>query len=285
MKILITGVSGQLGNEIYKISKHENYGTYFKNIPKNTGKELFKIDLGKRDDVISLVEKIKPDWIIHCAAATKIDWCELNKDSAWISNVEATKNIVEACSRFGSKLLLVSTDYVFDGMNGMYKEGDTPNPINFYGKTKLAAEWWAMNSEHYIIARSSLLYSGSEGSSMKWAIDGVKNGSLTAAVNLYYSPTLVSELAECILQLIEKNEKGIFHAAGDSRISKYEFIKKFVGALGHDDDAVKPVNANELSLLALRPHDTSLDITKIKSIGITFSKIDDAIEKLKTFKS
>ncbi|MBI1978626.1 MAG: SDR family oxidoreductase [Candidatus Aenigmarchaeota archaeon] len=284
MKILITGASGQLGGEIFDISNHENYGTYFKNKPVNAGENLFKIDLGARSDVISLVEKLKPDWVIHCAAATKVDWCESNKDSAWVSNVEATKNIVEACSKFESKLLLVSTDYVFDGVKGMYKEDDVPNPVNFYGKTKLAAERLAMTLKNYIIVRSSLLYSKKD-NFMKWVVDDIKKGGLTAATDLYYSPTLVAELAECILKLIEKNEKGVFHTAGDSRISKFEFIKKFVDALGYDADAVKPVNASDLNLVAQRPYDTSLDISKVKSTGIIFSKIDGAIEKLKMFKS
>lgn len=283
VRILITGVSGQLGNEIYNISEHENYGTYLNNKPHDSGGNMFKIDLGMKDGVFSLVGKLKPDWIIHCAAVAKIDWCELNKSESWISNVEATKNIVEASNKFGSKILLVSTDYVFDGKKGFYKEDDTPNPVNFYGKTKLAAEWWVKSTSEYIIARSSLLYSAKRSTLMGWVLDGVKKGNLTAATDLYYSPTLVPELAECILKLIEMNVTGVFHTAGDGRASKYELIKKLVEKLGYNSDIVKPITSNQLNLVAPRVPDSSLDISKVKSLGIKFSKIDDAMKKFKMY--
>jgi dTDP-4-dehydrorhamnose reductase len=281
MKILITGVSGQLGTEIYNFSKHKNFGIYLNHTPEKLDKSMAKVDITDKNQIFAYIESIRPDWVIHCAAITDIDLCEEDKEIAWKTNVIGTKNIVDACLSFGSKLLFVSTDYVFDGSKGLYKEEDTLNPINFYGKTKCMGEWLVEYLPHYIIVRTSMLFSPRKGKFVKWVLEEAKKGEVYGAIDIYSSPTLASELAECILTLIEKDVRGIYHAAGSERVSRYELIKKFVTAFGYDSSIVKPITLSELKLKAKRLHDSSLDISKVRNMGIKFSDIDGAIKKLK----
>jgi len=281
MKILITGVSGQLGGELYKISEYENYGTYLSNLPKNIGKNMNKVDIAKFDDIFNFIKRIKPDWVIHCAALRNVDLCEENKELAWKSNVIGTENIVGACKKFGVKMVYVSTDYVFDGNNGAYKEEDIPNPVNFYGKTKIIGEWLVRNVEYFLIVRPSMIISNTPGNYVDFTINGLKNGGISGATDIKSSPTLVSELAEAVITAIEKDLSGIYHMAGDEMVSRYDFMRMVAKNFGYDSDLVKPTTSVELKFKAKRPKDTSLDITKSKKMKIKFSALNESLKKIK----
>jgi dTDP-4-dehydrorhamnose reductase len=281
MRVLITGVSGQLGTELYNISPYENFGIYFQHVPENRYKNISKVDITNKKQIFTYIEKVRPHWIIHCAAITDVDLCEENKEIAWKTNVIGTKNIIDACSKLNSKLVFISTDYVFDGAKGFYKEEDVPNPINFYGKTKCIGEWLVESLPSFIIVRTSMLFSHRKGKFVKWVLEEAKKGKVYGAIDIYSSPTLALELAECVLKLIENDVTGLYHAAGSERVSRYDLIRKFVTAFGYDVDIVKPITSSELKFKAKRLKDSSLDISKVRSIGIKFSNIDDAIKKLK----
>lgn len=280
MKLLITGVSGQLGKAVYKISRHETYGTYLKNRPTENNSRFFKIDIGNKSDVERLTKKIKPDWVFHFASETNVDLCEENKDLAFRSNVVGTKNIADACASVNAKLLLVSSDYVFDGKRGHYKEMDVPNPPNFYAKTRLMGEWMALTNPQTLIARTSILYS-SAGKFASWVLSAAKKGEITAITDLYNCPTFTTELAENLLKMAKKDLRGVYHTVGSERISKYDFVKKFVQVFGYGPDIVKPIKMKDVPFKAARVRDSSLDISKIRKEGIKFSGVDDALKRLK----
>ena len=282
MKILITGVNGQLGSELYSTLKHENYGVDLS--LENPSNNLFKIDLAYKENVLGLVEKVRPEWVVHCAALTNPDACETDMENAWKCNVIGTKNIVEACNKFNSKMIFISTDYVFDGTKGLYKEDDKVNPINFYGKTKVIGEWLTRTINGSIIIRTSMLLSNRQRSILNWVVESLEKGDVTAATDMIGSPTLVSELAEAISKVIENNLSGIYHMAGDKRISRYEFMRKIAKIYDYEENKVKPTDINEIGFKSPRPKDTSLDITKVKNLGFRFSKIEDAIRKLRDSK-
>lgn len=281
MKLLITGVSGQLGSAIYKISKYENYGTYLSNLPKTNNKNIKKVDITSYNDISSFVKKIKPNVIIHCAALRNVDLCEENKELAWKSNVIGTKNIVDICSELRIKMVFISTDYVFDGYTGGYKEDDAPNPINFYAKTKVIGEWLVQNLEDFFIVRTSMLVSNLPGNYVDFTLSGLKSGGISGATDIKSSPTLVSELAEASISAIEKDLSGIYHMAGDEMISRYEFMRAVATIFGYDSNLIKPTTSDELKFKAKRPKDTSLDISKIKNLKIKFSTLEDSLKKLK----
>ncbi len=285
MKVLITGVSGHLGSELFNrlIKNNDIYGTYLTNKPFTSNQNIFRIDLRNKQDVISLIKKIKPDYIVHCAALTNVELCEKNKEEAWASNVIATKNILDA-KALNSKIIFISTDYVFDGNKGIYNEQDTANPINFYGKTKLMGEWLTANAPDSIVVRTSSLLGHWLGGYVDAILSGLEKGDIVkGAKDMISSPTLASELAEAISNILNFDFSmfAIYHMAGDTRISRYELAKKLADAFGYDSERIEPTTAKEIGFKAPRPKDTSLDISKSKSNGITFSKIDNAIIKLK----
>jgi len=281
MKLLITGIGGQLGSEILKVSDYENFGIYLNEEPRSSNGTFVKCDITNRDRLIETIKKIRPDWVLHLASATKVEWCEENKEAARRINVDGTKNVVEGCKEANSNMIFISSDSVFDGKKGNYKEDDKTNPINFYGKTKLDGEQLVKTLPNHVIGRSCLMYSSKMGTFTSWVLDGLKKGDVEAAVDITSSPTLASELAECLLFIVKKDLRGIYHTAGDEAITKYEFIKKFAEAFGHNVNLVKPVRQEDLELKALRPKNSSLDISKIKSAGFKFSKVDGALRKLK----
>lgn len=140
-KLIITGASGLLGSKIVNLAKAKKD---YRAIPLHNTKPLYsnslKLDITNRKEVFDLFRKIKPDVVIHTAAETNVDRCETQKELSWKINVEGTRNIAEACSKTGAKMVYVSTDYVFDGEKGLYTEEDKPNPVNHYGITKLEGE-------------------------------------------------------------------------------------------------------------------------------------------------
>src|SRR3989338_1141605 len=141
-KLLVTGGSGLLGAAIvYELHKYfEVYATYHNNQITSKHASCIKLDLTNKDEAERLIEKIKPDIIIHTAAMTDVDLCELKPELAKKINVGATEHIANACKKEGIKLVHISTDYVFDGEKGNYKESDRMNPVDIYAKTKAEAE-------------------------------------------------------------------------------------------------------------------------------------------------
>lgn len=281
MKILVTGAEGQLGSEIYRLSNHENYATYINAYEAVRDTKFIQLDITDKKEFLNIVEKIKPDWIIHCAAMTNVDLCEEKKDMAWATNVGGTKNAIEACRLGKSNLVYISTDYIFDGNKGNYKEEDMPAPLNYYGETKLAGERLIEKLDKYIIVRSSVIYSKRANNFATWVLNSLKSGQIKVVTGQINSPTLNTELAECILKLIDKDVSGIYHAAGDERISRYDFAKRIAKVFNFDERAIIPIKTGQLNQKALRPRNSSLDTSKIKRLGIKLSNVSDALKKLK----
>ena len=281
VKLFITGVSGQVGSEVLRLSEHKNYGIYFSNVPRFPHENLLKVDIRDRDHVFNVVKKIDPDWIIHCAASTKVDWCETNKDQATEINIDGTKNLVDASKEVNSKFLFVSTDYVFDGNKGNYKETDETCPVNFYGQTKLDAELYVKTLKDYLIMRTSHVFSPLPDNFVLWVIEKLKTGGIDCPQDMISSPTLALELAEAILKAVGKNLSGIYHSASAESISRYDFAKKIAKAFRYDESKVIPIKMIELKFAAKRPINSSLDISKILSEGIKFSDVDEALKRLK----
>lgn len=281
MKLLITGVSGQLGSHIINLSKHENYGMYLDGKIKITDKNSLKVDITDRNNVFKTVKKIEPDWVIHCAAVTNVDWCETNKEQTYNINTLGTKNLVDVSKEVNSKFLYISTDYVFDGKSGNYKETDRTNPINYYGKTKLDGELYVKTLEHYLIMRTALLYSPIPDNFLIWTLNKLKSGNIDCAYDMITSPTLALELAEAILKAIEKDLGGIYHSVGNEQISKCDFVKKIAEVFGYENVEINPIKMDEVNFVAKRPLNTSLNISKILSEGIKFSDVYGALRKVK----
>ena len=159
MKLLITGASGLYGSKLAELAIARNFEVYSCDVQElPVCGNFVKFDVSNKEMVNTAFNRVKPDVVVHAASLTDVDKCELNKELTWKINVEGTKNIVEAAQRVGSFLVYISSDYVFNGEKGNYKESDKPDPINYYGLSKLKAEELIKAQPEYFIARPSVIY-------------------------------------------------------------------------------------------------------------------------------
>jgi len=296
MKILVIGGGGQLGSRIVRYCKQRSfdvYSTYLSRLPALDSTHVFLFDKTDPESVERLVSKIVPDAVIDTAALHNVDYCETHRAEAWRINVEGTRDVAIACRRFRAKMIFISTDYVFDGNKGNYKEEDPPNPLSHYGVTKLEGEKVvASSSEDHLIARSSVIYSWvpSQQATMSasgkplnfagWVVQKLSKGEPIKIVDdQYSSPTLADSLAEVLIKAVEKDLKGPYHIAGKTRLSRFGFTLKLAEHMGFDKDLIVPIKTSELRQIAQRPMDSSLDVSKAeKEIGISLPEIDEALE-------
>jgi dTDP-4-dehydrorhamnose reductase len=219
---------------------------------------------------------------------TDVDNCERNKNLAWKINVEGTRNVVEAVRATDAFLIYISTDYVFNGKTGLYKESDAPDPINYYGFTKLEAEKIVENvADEYCVARTSVVY-GSTPAAGKvnfalWLLSKLKRNEQTRIVtDQWNSPTLNTNLAEMTLEIIKRNLAGTFHLSGATRINRYDFAKQIAISFNLDLNLIYPAKSAEFSWAAERPKDSSLDTAKAqRSLKNRPLKINSALERMR----
>ena len=267
-RLLITGASGLLGNKIVKLVKKD-----YRAIPLHNTKPLYpnslKLDVTNQKQVSDLFSRLKPKVVVHTAAETNVDKCETQKKLSWKINVDGTRNIAEACQKSGAKLLYISTDYVFNGKKGNYNEEDEPNPINYYGITKLEGEKQIISHcRNHVILRTSVLYGWHpwKQNFVTWIINTLKqNKELTVVEDHYNTPTLADNLAEMALETVQKDLQGLYHASGSERISRYEFAKQIAKIFNLNQSLIKPIKMSQLTAwIAKRPRDSSLNTDKIQ---------------------
>ena len=284
-RLLVTGASGLLGSKIVELARED-----YEIIPLHNTKPLhpnsLKLDITDQNQVFSLFSKLEPDIVIHTASETNVDKCETKKEHAWNVNVEGTRNIAEAC-KAGAKLIYISTDYVFDGRKGNYKEDDAPNPISYYAVTKLEGEKQVIqNCKNFAILRTSVLYGWHplKRNFATWAINQLKqNKEITVVEDHYNTPTLADNLAEITIEAIQKDLQGLYHASGSERISRYEFAKQIAKTFNLNAGLIKPVKMSQLTAwIAKRPKDSSLSTGKIrKQLKTKPLNITEGLNKMK----
>lgn len=287
-KLLIIGGSGLVGNSLIK-SACKNYDVHFTyNKTKSLINNIDGIYLNLTNDrkkIISLIQSLKPDVTIHTAAHSSVDHCEVDHNSAELLHVEITKDIAFSCNSVDSKLIYISTDAVFPGqINKKYTETDIADPVNYYGKTKLSAEKIILNaSPHNIILRSAVIYGWSTRSRFtSWIIDSLsQNKTVDPFIDQYNTPTLVDDLVNSILKIIELNISGLYHATGKTCINRYDLAVKLAERFSLNKELVKSTTSNEKKQIAPRPISTCLDSTKLeKIISYNFKNIDQGIDEI-----
>ena len=288
MRILITGGTGLLGWNLVQMLSTKEYeivATYHITQPQKDfpNVEWIQIDLARYEDVSRLVAKTKPAVVVHTAAHTDVDDCEVRKDLAYRINYEATKALAKACKDFCEHFIYVSTDYVFDGAKGLYREEDLPNPINYYGLTKLLGEV-AVESllENYLIIRTSNIYgcspSGKKGFALNTLEKLLLRNDVKAICDQYLSPTYAPDLANNIVEILRLRPRGVIHLAGE-RVSRYNFALEIAKTLGLKEDSVRPVSFEEIVFKARRPRDSSLDISKARSLGLSIRPFKESVRE------
>jgi dTDP-4-dehydrorhamnose reductase len=289
LKLLITGASGLYGSKLAQLALAQGIEVYSSDIQSlSVFGKFVKLDISGKTQVDESFKAIKPDVVVHAATLTDVDKCETNKELAWKINVEGTKNIVEAAHDASSFLIYISTDYVFSGEKGLYKETDKPDPINYYGVTKLKAEEIVQTQAEYFIARPSVIY-GSTPAAGKvnfalWLIETLRKGERVKIVtDQWNTPTLNTNLAEMTLEVVERRLTGIYHLCGATRVSRLEFATSIANAFGLDAGLIDPVLSLQFTWPAKRPMDSSLDTSKAQKILQSKPLVmDEALKQLKS---
>ncbi|MCW4029585.1 MAG: dTDP-4-dehydrorhamnose reductase [Candidatus Bathyarchaeota archaeon] len=288
MKLLITGASGLYGSKLAQLALAQGLEVYSSDIQSISAVGTYvKIDVSAKEQVAEALQTIKPDFVVHAATLTDVDKCELNKELAWKVNVEGTQNIVKAAQTAGSFLFYVSTDYVFNGAKGRYKESDKPDPINYYGVTKLKAEEIVQTLPEFCIARPSVIY-GSTPAAGKvnfalWLIETLRKGNRVKIVtDQYNTPTLNTNLAEMTLEILGRRLTGIYHLCGATRVSRLEFANQICDVFGLDKSLIDSVTSAQFTWSAKRPVDSSLDTAKAqRNLNCKPLQMADALKQLK----
>jgi dTDP-4-dehydrorhamnose reductase len=287
MKILVTGANGLVGRKtiqaLQNSNNHKIFATSQKRVPLHGDVEFFTVNL-IYSDTNKLIDTIKPDVLIHCAAIASPDACEVDRYSCKKLNVEVTSRLVSACRDYGTHLVFLSTDCVFDGKTGNYLESDATTPLSYYGESKLEAESiiQGMNIGAAIV-RTSLVFGYDEHLSRTniaiKVIDHLKNGKpYKVPFDQLRTPTFAEDLALALVHIAEEKKQGIYHIAGGEKISVFEFAKKVSTTFGFDASLLIPATTKELSEPASRPLDSSLDITKaINELQYKPTPLDDAL--------
>ncbi|MEZ4700354.1 MAG: dTDP-4-dehydrorhamnose reductase [Rhodothermales bacterium] len=277
-RILITGANGLLGQELVAaFSPHPEFdvlATGKDEQPRFSGGSYgyTQLDLTSAADVRHLFGLFTPDVVINCAAMTAVDQCEDERDACWRINVDAVEQMTRCCLNFGVKLVHISTDFVFDGKGGPYTENQRPDPVNFYGKSKLAAENAILKSGlgRWAIARTVLVYGAGENLTRSnialWVIDKLSRGEEIQVVDdQWRTPTYAPDLAQGILRLIKFDKTGIYHLSGREYLSVYDFAQKIAAMFDLDATLIKRTNSSGFSQKALRPLNTGFIILKAES--------------------
>lgn len=233
----------------------------------------------------------QPRVIINCAAMTNVDACESDKQTASALNVKVVENLVRACSITEAHLIHFSTDYVFNGEKGPYTETDLPDPINYYGRTKLAGENAILTSKiPSTIIRTNIVYGhlpGVKKDFVTWVRDSCAEGTPISVVNDQFgNPTAAADIAAATMRIMEKGRTGIYHVAGPEYLDRFSFACRIADFFGVDASCIKPQTTAELRQPAKRPLRAGLVTLKAETdLGIRLTRIDDGLLEYKRYSS
>lgn len=271
MKYLVTGAHGQLGQELQKLLQERDLSF--------VSLDSHQLDITDRTAVLSIFAAEQPDVVLHAAAYTRVDLAEdEGRVINWQVNVEGTKNIADAAKQYGSKLIAVSTDYVFDGFNdGEYQENDAVNPQNAYGRAKLAGELAVTESgaDAYIV-RTSWVF-GEFGNNFVYTMQrlAANHPKLTVVNDQFGRPTWTRTLAEFMLHLVAVDaEYGIYHLSNDKTATWFDFAKEI---LKNVPVRIDPVTSSEFPQKAYRPNHSVMSLEKAKSTGFVIPSWQEAL--------
>lgn len=276
-KVIITGSNGLLGQSLLELllQEKENYQVFGfsrgKNRSGRTDFDYLSIDITDKNRLKNEVEKINPDFIINTAAMTQVDDCETNKKACDTLNVDVVKWLAEISSTINCHLIQISTDFIFDGKKGYYKETDAPNPLSYYGLSKLKSEEVLTNSTiDFTILRTILVYGKvydmSRNNIVLWVKKMLENQQeITIVDDQYRMPTYVVDLAMACKIAIDKKAIGIFNIASNTLLSVYQIAQEIANCFGLNKDFIKPISTATLNQTAPRPAKTGFDLTKTNS--------------------
>lgn len=289
--VLITGSNGLLGQkltDLYVSKGNRNVVATARgeNRNPNNGAYIYReMDILQANQINSIIEEVQPNTIIHAAAMTNVDACELDSEACEALNVTAVENLVKAANNIGAHFVLVSTDFIFDGTSGPYKEEDEPNPLSIYGHSKLKGEEFVKaNAQSWAIARTVLVYGlvadMSRSNIVLWARESLAEGKKINVVDdQYRSPTLAEDLAMGCFLIEQKKAKGVFNISGKDQMNIYELVQRVANYFSLSMEHVSRIDSKSLNQPAKRPPVTGFDLTKSRQeLGYEPRSFDEGIE-------
>lgn len=272
--ILITGSNGLLGQKLIHLLKEKNevvatsLGSCL--ISNQSGFIYQSLDITEEDSILQIFEKYKPDFVINTAAMTNVDACEDDKELCDKINVTAFNYLSTACEKFNSHLIHISTDFIFDGENGPYREDDVANPLSYYGLSKWKSEQLLQQSNcKWAILRTIILYGTAENlqrnNIVLWGRQALKDGQeLNIIDDQFRSPTLAEDLAEACRLVIKKQAIGVYNASGKDQMSIYEMVERMADFYKCDKSQINRISSSTLNQKAKRPPKTGFILDKSK---------------------
>lgn len=267
--ILLTGSTGILG---CAIKQHfDQTGIEFVAATRAAGiledTRTVKLELRSCSSIRNAVNRVRPDWILHCAAITNVDFCENNLELAREVNVTATAELAQTATRCGARLLYISTDSVFDGHVGGYSEEDVPDPLNYYARTKLEAEKHVLEHCHgSLVLRTNMFgWSPQPGRGLaEWGVARLRDGKpFPGFTDCYFNPPFTYTLAVWATAAMQASLSGIYHFGTSDSMSKWEFLRLLAVEMGFDEKYVVPTTMESSTQSAKRPKNTVLKAEKL----------------------
>ncbi|GAB3887244.1 SDR family oxidoreductase [Spirosoma agri] len=277
-RILITGANGFLGQKLVELLAHrpgiELVATARGNsrLSFSEGYTYHSMDITDRRAVLDLIASVRPHVVIHGAAMTDADKCEVQKNDCWKHNVHAVEYIIEACRGINAFLLHISTDFIFDGTGGPYIETAKANPISFYGWSKQAGEAALRHSGlRWAIARTMLVYGPASNLSRSniilWVKKSLEEGKkISVVTDQWRSPTLVDDLAMGCYLIVDKEAEGVFHISGKEMLTPYDIAVKTATCFGLDTSLIDQATASTFTQRARRPPRTGFIVEKAHAV-------------------
>jgi dTDP-4-dehydrorhamnose reductase len=290
IKVFVAGCNGLLGQQLVESAPSTclAYGVDIQpSCPILDNARYFSLDLTDKKKTLTLLQEIEPDFIINAAAYTNVDGAETERELCWRLNVELPENLINCARKLKIKIGHISTDYIFDGKHGPYTETARPNPLGYYGRSKLAAENLLTTSTiDFFIVRTMVLYGPRKNGKhnfVTWLVEQLENGNRVRIVNDQYgNTTVVTDLANGIWKLIELGFSGIVNIAGTQIISRFAFAGAIANVFGFDLDLIQPITTAEFHQAAPRPLNSGLIVDKaVHKLRIELADVLGGINKFK----
>jgi len=273
-RILVTGANGMLGQRTVEFysgkSRIELLSCSIEKEPVFKGVDYIACDISDREKIKKLIYDFCPDFIINTAAFTNVDLSENHRDTAWKTNVKGVEYITEAARILDAHIIQISSDYIFDGKDGPYEENATPNPVGYYGRTKLASEnVLKIGGVLYTILRTNVLYGFAQNSRpdfVRWTILELSKGNRIKIVNdQQNNPTFIEDLVQAINKIIEFKKTGTYNIGGKEFLSRFDFTEIIADFFDLNKELIIPVKTDELKQAARRPLKSGLITLKAET--------------------
>ena len=286
-RVLITGSNGMLGKDIgSSLLVQDNLEVFGVNRTEDVNLDKdhsILCDITNFVELTNILEYVNPDIIIHCAANVNVDGCEKDKEYAYKLNTESTR-VLSAYNSTNTKFIYISTDSVFDGETGNYREEDETNPLNYYAWSKLEGERLALkeNSNSMVLRANIYGFHKPEGNSLvEWALKNLKeNKKILGFDDVYFNPVYTNQLAKIITELLNINFNGIIHTGCENIVSKYEFLTRLAQKFNMDTNFISKSSIDSITFNAKRPKNTNLNIDKLLNLAKFSVTLEDGFTEL-----